>query len=213
MEIMTLVLEILGTVAFSISGTVTAIKKDMDMFGSVILGLITAVGGGITRDLILGLTPPRTFVDPLYAVIAIVVAVVVFIIVGAKILPGSKANERILFFMDTLGLGAFTVAGMGVALSQVEEYNAFLVVFCGVISGVGGGLLRDIMAGNTPYIFVKHIYACASIVGALCALALRNTVGESLSMVVGMAVIVVIRILSAHYKWNLPKAEFFGRDK
>lgn len=213
MEVLTLILEVIGTVAFSISGTVTAIKKNMDMFGSAILGLVTAVGGGITRDVILGQTPPRTFQDPLYAVIALAVAIVVFIVVGAKIVPGSKANERILFFMDTLGLGAFTVAGMGVALAQPENYSAFLVVFCGVISGVGGGLLRDIMAGNTPYIFVKHIYACASILGAMCVLAIRNVAEETLAMVVGMAVIVVIRCLSAHYKWNLPHAEYFARKR
>ena len=207
MQTFIFILEILGTAVFAVSGAMTALKKDMDIFGVAILGLTTACGGGITRDLLLGITPPTMFSDPVYALVAIAVSIVVFFPSIRRFLTHNHLlYERMMLVMDSIGLGIFTVSGVQTAAGVTDRYNVFLFVFVGVITGVGGGLLRDVMAGNTPYIFVKHIYACASGIGAiLCALLLPYT-GTAIAMFAGAAVIFVIRLLAAHYKWSLPHA-------
>ena len=85
-------------------------------------------------------------------------------------------------------------------------FCAFLLVFVGVVTGAGGGLIRDVMAGNTPYIFVKHVYACASLAGALVCAGLWEIAGSAAAMVAGLVTVVLLRCLSAHFRWNLPKA-------
>ena len=207
MDLFILIVELIGTMAFAASGAMTGIRKNMDIFGVCILALTTAVGGGVIRDLILGSTPPATFRDPIYATVAIVTALVLFLPRVRRLLMWDQALfDRILFFMDTAGLGIFTVVGIRTAYAHVPQATLFLLAFVGVVTGVGGGVLRDIMAGDTPYIFVKHIYACASLVGALaCALAWHH-LGEMGSMLLGGGLVVLIRCLSAHYRWNLPRA-------
>lgn len=111
-----------------------------------------------------------------------------------------------MLVMDSLGLGAFTVSAIGTALEQNGDYGAFLLVFVGVVTGVGGGVLRDILAGETPYILRKHVYASASILGAVVCIALLPVAGETWAISVGMAVIVATRLLSAYFRWNLPHA-------
>ena len=204
MDTLILVLEIIGTVAFAASGAMTGVKKNMDIFGVVILGLTTAVGGGVIRDLILGSTPPRTFQDPIYAVLSIAASVLVFIVARRGWFEGRhQAYDISMLVMDSLGLGAFTVTGIGAAI-ECGEHGAFLLVFVGVVTGVGGGVLRDVMAGDMPYIFVKHVYACASLLGAVVCVLLRGVAGESASVIAGMVCVVVLRLLSAYVRWNLP---------
>lgn len=194
-------LEILGTIAFAVSGAYTAIEKKMDIFGVAILGTTTAVGGGIIRDVILNSFPPVAFKEPSYAVIAVIVSLILFL---PKIRPifKTKAGTRILLVADSLGLGIFTVVGV---LAGLPYNNRFLAVFLGVVTGVGGGVIRDLFAGNTPYIFVKHIYACASFIGALVMLFSRS-LGYDKAMILGAGVIFILRLLAAKYKWNLPRA-------
>ena len=202
------VFEIIGTVAFAISGAITGLKKKMDVFGVVILALVTAVGGGAIRDIVLGNTPPMTFRSPVYALVAIATGILVFI-PAIRRLPGKnpKLFDIFLLVTDSVGLGIFTVMGIRTAINAGQKENLFLLVFVGVVPGVGGGLLRDMMAGNTPYIFVKHIYASASLVGAVICVGMWNLTGETAAMVVSAAVIITIRFLAAHFKWSLPKAE------
>ena len=155
-------------------------EKKMDIFGVAILGLTTAVGGGIIRDMLIGNTPPQTFQDPVYAVISIVTAIIVFYLAGRrKNSMSPHLWDILLLVMDTLGLGIFTV---------------------------GGGVVRDMMAGNMPYIFVKHIYACASLAGAVVCACGWEYIGMKNAMITGMIIVVVIRFLAAYYRWNLPKA-------
>lgn len=197
--------ELLGTVAFAASGAMTGLEKKMDLFGVCVLGLTTAVGGGIIRDLVLGCTPPMTFRDPSYAMVALATALVMFF---SRVRRYLKQNQRhydlALFWMDTLGLGIFTVSGVRQAYSFVYRPSIFLLVFVGVITGVGGGLVRDIMAGNTPYIFVKHIYACASLVGALVCCILWPHTEQIFALLAGACTVFLIRVLARHYRWNLP---------
>lgn len=206
MDTLILILELIGTVAFAFSGALLGVKKRMDVFGVAILGLTTAVGGGVIRDLILGATPPAAFRNPVYALLAIAVSIVVFIACRHHFNEGRHEHfDRVLLVMDSLGLGAFTVTGMASALS-LGQTGAFLLVFVGVLTGVGGGVLRDVLAGETPYIFVKHVYASASLLGAFVYLLLYGVLGSAWASVVSMAATVALRILSAHFRWNLPRA-------
>ena len=201
-----LFLELIGTVAFSVSGAITGLKKKMDILGVVILGLTTAVGGGVIRDLILGITPPNTFRNPIYATFAIGAAIVVFLpAVQNLIMKNRSIYNWLMLIMDSLGLGIFTVVGIQVAYSLSSEYNTFLLVFVRVVTRVGGGVLRDTMAGDPPYIFVKHFYACASLIGALICVLVWDSLGEANAMLAGTAVVVLLRLLAAHFRWSLPK--------
>lgn len=207
-DILMVLFELIGTVAFGVSGAMTALEKKMDVFGVIILGLTTAVGGGVIRDLVLGVTPPATFTHPLYAFTAIAVAVLVFLpAVRRRLQKHSRRYERLMLLMDSLGLGVFTVAGIQAAHLAQPEGGVYLQAFVGVITGVGGGILRDVLAGNTPYVFIKHFYACASLAGALICIFLWAVAGELIAMSLGAAVTLVLRLLAARYRWKLPRAE------
>ncbi len=206
-ERLLLVVEIIGTVAFAVSGAMVGLRKGMDIFGVCILGLVTAVGGGVIRDLVLGNTPPATFQSPVYALVAVAVSLIVFLPFVRRLFDRfQNFYDHLLLGMDSLGLGIFTVVGVRTAYDAGHD-GFFLLIFVGVITGVGGGVLRDILAGQTPYIFVKHIYACASLVGAVICVVLWGLIGGMWSMISGAASVVVLRTLAAHFRWNLPRAE------
>ena len=207
MEQLFLILELVGTLAFAASGAITGLKKNMDVFGVCILGLTTAVGGGVIRDLLLGITPPGTFQDPIYAVVALLTSLVLFLPRIRRLLMwDQRLYDLVLLIMDSAGLGIFTVAGIRIAYEHAARPTLFLLVFVGVVTGVGGGVLRDVLAGDTPYIFVKHVYASASLAGALACVVLWPLAGEMAAMLCGSALVVAVRILSAHFRWNLPHA-------
>lgn len=203
------VMDILGTIAFAISGAMVAIEKKMDIFGVNILAITTATGGGVIRDLLIGRTPPVMFSNPLYVFIAILTANIVFSILFFYRKNFDKGfiaiYERILFWCDALGLAAFTVDGVAAGMEMKYAENLFLLVFLGTVTGVGGGVIRDILALKMPYIFVKHIYACASLLGALLAAVLWNVCGQNVAMLAGFGLTLIIRALAAYYKWNLPR--------
>lgn len=230
-------MEIVGTVAFAISGTMVGIQKHMDLFGVNVLGVTTAVGGGLIRDLILNMTPPAMFRNKVYALTAIATSSAVFLFVYMKeksrpdgstyqlsgdsrvrrkirswmagsLNQSAKMHgyyDRILFLGDTLGLGIFTVMGSHTAVETGHGNTRFLVVFVGVLTGVGGGMIRDVLAGNLPFILVKHIYAVASLAGALVYTLLLPLLTDLQCMLAGAVTVVVIRVLAAHYRWNLPR--------
>lgn len=202
------ILNFLGTLAFAASGAMIGLKKNMDLFGVCILGLTTATGGGVIRDLILGLTPPMAFQDPTSAVTALATSAVFFSRHVRRVLTRNQQRyDLLLFWMDTLGLGAFSVIGVELAFSQAERPTFFLLIFVGTLTGVGGGVLRDLLAQEVPYIFVKHVYACASLAGAMVCAGMWTHVDSVDAMLVGMGVVVLIRVLAAHFHWNLPRAK------
>lgn len=214
------IIEIAGIVVFAISGAMTGIKKNMDLFGVIILGLVTAVGGGIARDIIIGSLPPVICCDPMYAVIAVITSVIVFIIemllerkyiVIPEKLDKKQVYDFLMTSVDSIGLGVFSVIGVQTAYSVSPNYNLFTIICVGVLTGVGGGVARDILAGDIPYIFVKHVYACASLAGVLVCALLWNIYGEQYSMIAGAFVIIIIRFLSAHFRWEFP--HIFPRNK
>lgn len=209
-DIIIFMMELVGTIAFASSGAMLAIRKSMDIFGVCVLGVVTSVGGGLIRDLILGITPPGMFRKPVYTLVALVVSVLLFLLIyfNHNWVKGKVAliYDKTMRIFDALGLGIFTVVGINTAWHAGYEQR-FLLTFVGVLTGVGGGLLRDVMAQEKPYILTKHVYACASIAGAVVCVFGRNAMGDLGAMVAGAAAVVMIRILAVHYNWNLPKVE------
>ena len=208
-SIITFFMEMAGTVAFAASGAMVGVERNMDIFGVSVLGVVTAVGGGTIRDIVLGIIPPNVFTNPVYALVATITSCVVFLAFYWKrqLLEGHMrlTYDRVMLVMDSIGLGIFTVVGVNTGIRSGYMDNVFLLVFLGTITGVGGGLMRDMMAGVPPYIFVKHIYACASIVGAVVCVYMNRFVGNVEAMMVACFVIILIRYLAAHYRWNLPR--------
>ena len=206
-EVLILIFDLVGTIAFAISGALVGVGKRMDLFGTIVLAICTATGGGVLRDLMVGNIPPYMFRNPLFVGIAALVALVVFFLVYLhtkmpKIL--STVYDKMLFWFDTLGLAAFTVDGIMVGISCGYEINGFFLVFLGFLTAVGGGTLRDVLAGRIPDFFLKHIYAVAAIAGGIL-LVLTLPLGERTAMILGFSLVIALRCLAAHYRWNLPR--------
>lgn len=206
-------LEIIGTIAFASSGAMLGIRKNMDIFGVNVLGITTAVGGGCIRDLLLGIHPPKMFQNLSYVGTAIVTSCLLFFVFYLKkeLLESTflERYERLMSTLDAVGLGIFTVMGIRTAmdLENSHLHNLFLWVFVGVVTGIGGGMMRDIMAGNTPFVFIKHVYACAALIGAFLYIFLYGVMPDLAAMLISSGAVVVIRLLAAHYHWNLPRIQ------
>ena len=209
-EMLVFIIEIIGTVAFASSGAMVGIRKKMDVLGVIVMAVMTPVGGGLIRDLVLGIHPPNTFKNPIYVEYSVLTAVILFVVFYIKKqMLDSKAlfyYEKIMILLDAIGLGAFTVIGVETAYEIGYVHHRFLLLFVGVITGVGGGMIRDMMAQQIPFILVKQIYACASLAGAGVCIWLMPY-HKSASMILGAVVVVIIRILAATYRWDLPKIE------
>lgn len=205
------IVEIIGTVAFATSGAMVAISKRVDIFGVLVLSSITALGGGCTRDILIGTLPPRMFSDYRYVTVSVIVATVVFIV--AYIFrdlyqKSQKAVDSINNIFDAVGLGVFTVTGVQVAIDSGFKMNGILAVCLGVITGIGGGILRDVMLREIPFVLKKRIYALASIAGGVVYynLLLAN-VGRTKSIVISVAVTFIIRMLATIFKLDLPRVK------
>lgn len=203
-----MLLELIGTVAFAISGAMVAMRKRMDIFGVLFLGCVTAVGGGVLRDLMIGVTPPACFQNSIYLITANLTALVVFLpLVRRPIAHHQKLFDEILFVADSIGLGVFAVSGVEAAMAVDSEFSFLLLIFIGMLTGTGGGVIRDVLAGGTPYIFVKHIYALAAAGGALAyLLLLRVGLAREVSYLLAAGGVFVLRCLASWFRWNLPKA-------
>lgn len=201
-------IENIGIIAFAISGAVVAAKKDMDIFGINLLALVTATGGGLIRDIIIDKIPPAMFVNPAYTIITLITANLAFIVMRYK-KPMPKAvtpfYDTLIFWLDTLGLAAFTVDGSFTGIASPYGDNLFLVAFLGIVTGIGGGMIRDVLADDIPAVLTKHVYAIACIAGSVVLVLLwKYTASELISSLAGFFTIVIIRFLAMHFKWNLP---------
>lgn len=149
------ILELIGTVAFASSGAMIGIEKKMDIFGVNVLGATTAVGGGIMRDIILGLTPPGAFSHPIYVLISVVTSTLLFVIAYARPTAfesrlKTEYYDKLMFWCDTAGLGIFTVVGVQAAVRSVGGENAFFLVFIGALTGVGAECCVILWQGRLP---------------------------------------------------------------
>lgn len=209
-----LIMDIVGTIAFAISGVMVASKKKMDLFGINILALCTAVGGGMVRDVLIGVTPPVMFRNPIFVIIALVTANLTILILYFHKKTTRKSIEslttQLLFIFDTLGLAAFTMDGVNAGMAV--HHGIFLPAFLGVMTGVGGGIIRDVLANELPQVCIKQIYASASIIGAIITCLFMKYGETNAAVVLGFIIVVLIRVLAAHYRWDLPTIDYC-RDK
>lgn len=204
---MIFILELIGTIAFAFSGCMVANSKKMDIFGVWVLGTVTAVGGGAVRDVLLGQFPPSMFVNSIY--VAVATATVVFWLWTAArkgALPRRHFHQltHVMDISDSIGLGVFAVVGSQTAIRCGYRDNWFLVIFVGVLTGVGGGLMRDVMANMTPVIFRKRIYASAAMAGSAVYVVLLSWVPEIDAVLAGIVTVFVIRTMASLRRWDLP---------
>jgi uncharacterized membrane protein YeiH len=204
------ILELIGTAAFAVSGAVVAIKKETDVFGVVFIAITTAVGGGIFRDLLIGELPPVAFVNYEYVFVAAVTALGIFLFAYFRRDKNHHQHwatiDRFNNVFDALGLGAFTVIGMNRAILADLGDNVFLVVFLGMITGIGGGILRDTLVRDIPFVLTERVYAVASLFGAICYYILYwQGINLVVAALVGIAVIFAIRMASSKFRWHLPR--------
>lgn len=210
------VLEIIGTVAFAISGALIAVRCCLDLFGVLLVGLISSVGGGIIRDLFLGNFPPRVFSVVLIPSVAVLTSLTVFIVCffnSKKFEALEKRIESINNFFDAVGLATFSALGTEAAVQAGFENMALLSVSMGVLTGIGGGMVRDILVDKTPYVLKKHIYALASVTGSLAYYLIRINISKTLAIAVSIPIIIIIRMLSTKYRLELPKIALRGEMK
>lgn len=202
---MTFFLEMIGTVAFAFAGALVAIDNDLDLFGINLMAVMTACGGGMTRDIILGNTPPMMFRNPVYVMTAVATAFLTFIIYHK--FAQSRFKDKILdivSILDAIGLAIFTTVAMDLAI-QLGHENGFLICAVGVITAVGGGLLRDMMCNVKPAVLTKEIYATASMVGAVMYYyMLKSPLPAVVSNFTALVVIFGLRMWAIIKHINLP---------
>lgn len=215
-DVIILVMEWIGTISFAASGTLVAVGCGLDLFGVVTVGTITAVGGGIMRDLLIGNIPPKIFSNPLILLVAALTSLLVFTVAYFRRKRFQKFRQRIEMvniFFDALGLAAFSITGVETACLSPYGDNFILVITLGVITGVGGGVLRDVLVNEKPYILVRHIYAIVSILGSCIYYLLSVTLGYRVSATFIVIVFTVLmRLLAAKFRWRLPKIELDERE-
>jgi len=205
------VLELIGTISFSISGSMVAIKKGADLFGILFLGILTAVGGGIFRDLLLGLTPPTAFIDKKYVMLAFAASMFLFLTVyhhQEQYIKNQEEVDNINNIFDAAGLGIFTVIGVQTTQMSGHGSNLFLCLFLGVTTGIGGGLLRDIIVNEIPFVLKKRVYALAALMGAFLYWQMDHMFPDMsvAASFLSILLVFVIRMLSTRFQWDLPKA-------
>ena len=215
-EILIHITELIGTVAFSVSGAIHAIGKKLDLLGVVVLGCLTALGGGVLRDLLLGCIPPRAFSSFEYLTVASLSALTVFI-VARFFQNGYRSHltqlEQINNVFDAVGLGAFSVVGVQIAIETGHVANFFFCIFLGATTGCGGGILRDLMCAKVPGVLTKHIYALASAAGsALYWMLIQLNLPELSAVLCSIGVVITIRMLATVFRWSLPKLRELGED-
>ena len=202
---MTFLLEMIGTVAFAFAGALVAIDNDLDLFGINLMAVMTACGGGMTRDLILGNTPPMMFRNPVYVLTAVATAFLTFIIYQKFVQSRFKSKILdIVNVLDAIGLAIFTTVAMDLAM-QLGHTSGFLICAVGVITAVGGGLIRDMMCNVKPAVLTKEIYATASMVGAVVYyLLLKTSVPAAVCNIIALVIIFGMRMWAIVHNVNLP---------
>lgn len=195
----------MGTIAFAVSGAMVGLSKKMDLFGITVLAVLVAVGGGMTRDVIAGLTPPMALQHPTDLVIAIVTAFVVSIIYETVLIDSRRRKRVSLIYniFDTVGLGSFTVTGVMTGFSVPDGNYWALPVMLGFLTAVGGGILRDLFAQRVPVVLNTDVYATASIAGALIICAANLYIGIEAAVWVGFMSVLIIRAVVLRFNLHL----------
>lgn len=203
-----IIFDIIGVIAFAVSGTLVAMKHKMDIIGAIILANVTSFGGGVTRDLLIGCTP-KLLTDPIYFLYAGIATgtSILLMILTVTIKPfasgtTSKPFNYTLNIMDAVGLAPFCIVGVNLAIESGYD-GIFLLCVIGCISGCGGGILRDVFAHRIPIIFRKYIYLLPCLLGVL-SYVLLLPVNAVVAYVTGIAVIIGGRLIGIIFKINMP---------
>lgn len=221
-ESVLLAIEIIGVISFAVAGAIVAIDKETDIFGVVFLSLITCFGGGIIRDITIGRNPPAFFRDLKYQVLlGVCVALLVFTLAKLFQKHYIKHEQAVLDvnnYIDALAIGIFSVSGVQTCLDffGTERAGFLLCATLGMMSAVGGGMIRDLILRDIPFILRKRVYALAALIGASLYYILvveifpNNMIAEVASQIGCICLVVLIRVLATKLKWNLPKAIKFS---
>lgn len=201
MPVLIQILDLFGTMAFAVTGAFKAIEHKSDIVGIIILSTITGVAGGVIRDIIFGKFPPTVVINPLYLVVTVVTAIVIFILYTSI-----KIHWNLFLKFDAVGLGVFTVIGASIAYN-IFGLNFLTMAFAGVLTAVGGGILRDVFVNEVPLVFVKELYASTSFIGVII-LFVMLVMGINLysATIPSILAVTSIRLLAIKYNWNLPRA-------
>ena len=194
------VLDLFGTMAFAVTGAFKAIEHRADIVGIIILATITGLAGGTIRDVLFGKTLPNSLIDPTYVIITVISAIVLFLLYSKM-----KKHWNIFLKFDAVGLGVFTVIGATFAYN-LFGMNFLIIVLSGMLTGIGGGILRDVFVNQTPIVFVKDLYASASFIGAIVfyfTLLITNEVYAA--TILGIILTTGLRLVAMKYNWNLPR--------
>ena len=188
--------------AFAVTGAFKAIEHKADIVGIIILATITGVAGGTIRDVILGKELPNSLIDPSYVIITVVSGIVIFLLHSKM-----KKHWNVFLKFDAIGLGVFTVIGATFAYNMFGM-NFLVIVLSGMLTAIGGGILRDVFVSQTPIVFVKELYASASFLGAAVfyiVILLTNDVYAG--TISGLLLATGLRMVAMKYNWNLPKVK------
>ena len=200
-EVFIYVLDLLGTAAFAVTGAVKAVEHKGDIFGIIVLATVVGVAGGVTRDVIFGRFP-NSFSDPIYVGITVAIGVATFFLFSQF-----KKRLNVWLIFDAVGLGVFSVVGATIAY-EIVGLSFLPIVFGGVITAIGGGILRDIIVRDIPIVFVKEIYAVASLVGILVFYFILSAGADLyVATIVGLVVATGLRLVAMKLNWNLPKVK------
>lgn len=197
-----LLFDVFGTFVFALSGAAKAIKKNMDFLGVIVFSITVGCAGGMIRDVLIGAVPVAVYQNSVYIAVAFVAGLVMFLI-GENVSIESFPNH--IVFLDAIGLGFFTALGC----EKAASYSIIPVgiIFSGVLSAVGGGVLRDLFAKEIPMVFTSDFYASASILGALLYLLLRYLgVDSSINIWVTAFFTILARVLGYKLHLSLPVA-------
>lgn len=199
--------EIVGTIAFAISGALVGIHRKMDIFGIFVLALVTAIGGGIVRDLLVGRIPPNSLQTWLYVLLTIGSVLFLFYLyrAGWGYFFRAQGVQHIYLTADALGLASFTVTGASVGMTT-NPGNLLIAILLGLVTAVGGGIIRDMLAQRTPSVLREEVYALPAILGSIFYF-YAVTWSHPLIATYGTFIFVfVMRMLAIRYNWSLPKA-------
>jgi len=208
-DIILSIVEYIGVISLAISGTVIAINKKADAVGAVVFALLTCFGGGMVRDIILGITP-RIITNREYHYLALTCIGVALICFALAFIPKTASfitkhsHDFAIDFTDAIGLSVFCVFGVDVAIELSGGENPVLLIFCGCITAVGGGMLRDICSAEIPFIFRKHIYLIPTLCGATFYSLTYKHIPHLVSMLITIGIVIGLRVLAIIFKWNLP---------
>ncbi len=192
-------LDLFGTAVFALTGALRALTCRLDLMGAIVLSMVTALGGGMMRDALLGRHPPAAFVDQSYFMVAIVVGVAVFFW-GKTI----REQESWLIAFDAIGLGVFTLIGAWIA--DHSGLGAMAVLFIAMLTATGGGVFRAMLVAEIPFILKKEVYASASLCGAVSYLLLRQFECPEIDMIwLVMLVTIAVRLFTWRFHVELPK--------